>query len=323
MNSEKALLENIEQTSSPHKNSTDGQGQPLSSAPKSSKPSLNGTKDTPLTLSPLFEIYKGVKENVLKRGKAPEYEIGLTKLDKALWGLHKKQLLAVGARTSHGKTSFALHLAKSLVDVKKTKVVYFSLEMSKEQLLERLICNVCGINNLQLREGRATEKFTDQENLFTDWMDGVNLLIDDTHGYDFNKLIQVCKIAKPDFIIVDYIQMISTRGFRTKLDAIEEYVRMIKQLSVEMNFGAIIVSQMNRAGGDDPGIQNFKGASTIEEHSDTCILLSWEQPEFTVRVVKQRHGGVDDKDIKLNFKPEFANFTDAENTKVYPEYNRK
>jgi len=258
-----------------------------------------------------FEIWPALKKDILSRTDKPRYPIGLKSLDSVLWGLHKREMMAVGARTSQGKTAFVLYLAKRMVELSQ-KVVYFSLEMSKEQMLERIFTQVCRVNNLALREGTAKDKVIDNESLFKSWMAAARLLIDDKYGYEFQNIVDICHMTKPDFVFLDYIQMISIRGHKNKLEAIEEYVRKLKELSQELNFGAIVVSQINRAGVDSPELHNFKHAGVLEEHPDTCLTLEWEHEEtdigkYIVNVKKQRHG-ITKNGIELEFVPGYSLF---------------
>ena len=104
--------------------------------------------------------------------------------------------------------------------------------------------------------------------------------------------------------------MISTKGFKSKLDAIDEYIRKLKQLSVELDFGVIVLSQINRGNKDNPNMSGFKGCGTIEEHCDSALILQWDMDtmEYTIRVEKQRHGEVGE--IKVRFLPEYSRFED-------------
>jgi len=268
-----------------------------------------------LILSPLFEVWNTLKIDLMERQDTPRYPIGLTELDDILWGLHKKELVTIGARTSHGKTAFAIHLTKELAD-KGNRIIYFSLEMSKESLLERLFCNICEVNNIELRQGRAKGEVLAHENIFLNWVKSSKLLIEDRYGYNFNNIVSICDTIKPDFIFVDYIQMISTIGYRSKVDAIEEYVRKIKELAVLNNFGVILISQINRHGAVDPGMQYLKWAGVLEEHSDSVLTLKWawntskSKYEYFVNIEKQRHGEV--KNVQLEFMPQYSKFRDSE-----------
>ena len=292
--------------------SLSGGSEPVTSSTPGSVPrSESLPNDTSMDLKPLLQIWKGVYEDIQTRGTTPKYPIGLKTIDDVIWGLHKRELLTLGARTSHGKSALALNMAAALAD-RGQRVVYFSLEMSKEQLVERLLANFCHIDNRWLRHGLAKSQVEGTKDTFEGLIEGLKLLIDDQYGYSFESVVKICDIVRPDFVFLDYIQMVSSKGFRSKLDAIEEYVRKFKQLSNEMNFGAILVSQINRDGEGKMTMANLKGAGVLEEHSDTVILLQWDwnANEYEVRVDKQRHGEV--KTVHIGFQPEFFKFSDLQ-----------
>jgi len=265
---------------------------------------------TSLTLSPLFEIWTDLKEELKHRGEEPKYPLGLSVLDEILWGLHKKELMCIGARTSHGKSAFAINIVKQLADTNQ-RVIYFSLEMSKEQLLERLFCNLCRVNNLKLRKGQGMVDVLNKEKVFERWLSDAKLLIDDRYGFDFSNIVKICEIIKPDFIIIDYIQMVSSKGVKSKVEAIEDYVRKVKELSLRKDFGTILISQINRSGAKKPGMQYLKWAGVLEEHSDTVLTLNWksEKGKYEINIEKQRHGETK-CNIKVKFLPEYSAFED-------------
>ncbi len=283
-----------------------------SSTPSSQQTSKSQQTYTQIDLTPLSKIWKDLEQNIMEREQSPKFPIGLSELDRVMWGLHKKELLTIGARTSMGKSAMAIFMAKQIVEKMGQRVVYFSLEMSKEQILERLFTNICKVNNLDLRRGKARGPVIAQKRIFEDWIAGANLLIDDKYGFSYESTMKVCDIIQPDFIVVDYIQMVSAKGFRSKLDAIEEYVRMLKQLSIQMNFGVILLSQLNRMGGENGNMNNFKHAGVLEEHSDTCLTLKWDysredKGKYIVNIEKQRHGEVENG-IEIDFIPQYSDF---------------
>ncbi len=265
----------------------------------------------PVNLTPISEIYETLKEDILKRGTEPKYKTGLRELDEMIWGLHKKEVLVIGARTSHGKSAFAMQVAANIADA-DNRVVYLSLEMSKEQIVERMLCNFGKINNKLLRRGLGKFHVETKGNTFEKWVTDLKFLIDDKYGYHFDRIVEICDIITPDFLFIDYIQMISTKGYKSKLEAVEEYVRKLKQLSVERNIGIIILSQLNRESADvsKPLMHTLKWAGVLEEHSDAVILLHWvnEGGEYKLFVSKQRHGEVGE--LKLIFQPQYYLFTD-------------
>jgi replicative DNA helicase len=296
-----------------------GLEQPLSLTAKPVKPlSLPITNGLP-TLSPLYEIWETTTQDIINRKEVPEFPTGLNSLDEVLWGLHKKETAVIGGRTSHGKSSFAINIVRNLID-SGNRVIYFSLEMSKEQLLEKLFCNFCEVDSLALRHGKAKQEFLDKKGLFQEWISKLRLLIDDKYGYDFDNIVKVCYIIQPDFVFIDYIQMISTKGYKSKVDAIEEYVRKLAELGITNNFGVVILSQINRSGVEDPTMSKFKWAGVLEEHPATCIVLNWNKKKgtYTVQIEKQRHGEVKNVDVK--FIPQYSKFRDlTDDEKTFAE----
>ncbi len=289
--------------------SSNGQEQLISSTPKPSiRLSEQETNGLPI-LRPLYEIWEKAEQDILNRKEIPEFPTGLATLDEVLWGLHKKETTVIGGRTSHGKSSFCINMFRNLADSGQ-RLIYFSLEMSKEQLLEKLFCNLCEVNGLDLRHGHARQEFVNKQGIFKEWINKIKLLIDDKYGYDFNNLVKICNVIQPDFIAIDYIQMISTKGYKSKVDAIEEYVRKITELGITQNFGVIILSQINRSGVDDPNMSKFKWAGVLEEHPATCIVLNWNKKKgtYTVQIEKQRHGEV--KNVDIRFEPQYSRFRD-------------
>jgi replicative DNA helicase len=265
----------------------------------------------PLTkLMPIYAIYESVRKSLQERTGVIRYPTGLSELDEKLWGMHKGELLTVGARTSQGKSVFALQIAKNLAIHGQT-VLFFSLEMSKEQLVERLLSNMCEIDNNQLRKGSAWHEVEKKDEPFRSWLDNARLVIDDQSGYHFKSIVEVIKEIKPDFVIVDYVQMISTKGFKDKLSALEDFVKEMHRMGKLMNFGNILISQINRSGAEDrPFMHQLKAAGVLEEHSDIVILLQWkfEDNAYFAYVEKNRHGEVGA--IKLNFEPQYFRMSD-------------
>jgi len=276
------------------------------------KPSQGLHSTIALDLRPMLEIWKNdVMPSILARTGYPTYSIGLPSLDDVIWGLHKRELLCLGARTSHGKSAFATQIAMNIAD-KGCRVIYFSNEMSKEQLVERIFSNMMQVNNQDLRRGMANDIVKQKDSTFQEMLKNWKLLIDDKYSYDYKTMIKVCDVIRPDFIFIDYIQMVAVRGHRNKLEAIEENIRGLKQIANERNVGVVVVSQINRSGIDNMSMANLKGAGILEEHSDTVILVNydWEKCKFQVRVDKQRHGIC--KSLELKFEREFFRFCEQE-----------
>jgi replicative DNA helicase len=284
--------------------------QNLSSDQSTTKQSEIILPESLTTLVPIYSIYESVRKDLQERTGIIRYPTGLSELDEKLWGIHKRELLTVGARTSQGKSVFALQIAKNLAMHGQT-VLFFSLEMSKEQLVERLLSNMCEIDNNLLRKGRAWGEVEAKDEPFRKWLDNARLVIDDQNGHHFKSIVEVIKEIKPDFVIVDYVQMISTKGFKDKLSALEDFVKEIHKLGKFINFGTILISQINRTGAEGrPFMHQLKAAGVLEEHSDSVILLQWkfEESNYFAFIEKNRHGEVGE--IKLNFEPQYYRMRD-------------
>ena len=276
---------------------------------QSAESPLNPPDEPSLELKSLSEVYEELKQDLAERTGTPKYKIGLTNLDDVLWGLHKKELLTIGARTSSGKSMMAVHIARELVE-QDQKVIYFSLEMNKAQLLERVLSNVCMISLSDLRRGESASELLEKDSIFRDWLKDAKLLIDDKYGYSFNNILKVCDVIRPDFVIVDYVQLVSTKGFRDKLAAIEDFVKELHLNCINRNFGAILLSQINRSGTDNPTMDKLKWSGVLEEISDTVMLLEWDwvKNNFFIRVEKQRHGMCGKTQVL--FEPHYSRFSD-------------
>ena len=292
-------------------------GQDLKHLPRPEEPSLTSQDGNEMILTPIDEIYEDLLTDLGERTAIPKYPTGLKDLDEIIWGLHKRELMVIGGRTSMGKSMMAIHLARELIE-QQQRVIYFSLEMNKRQLLERFLSNVCEINSDHLRKGLANDKIKERSSLFQDWMMDAKLLIDDMYGYKFDNILKICNYIKPDFIIVDYVQLVSTRGYKDKLSALEDFVKSLHNLCIKDNFGAILISQINRSGADSLTMDKLKGAGVLEEVPDSVMLLKWDWDtgKYTIKVDKQRHGECGSVDV--DFEPEYARFANASITLGIP-----
>lgn len=272
----------------------------------------------------LPQIFSGVKKDLESRQSSPKYPTGLKELDRIIWGLHKKELLTIGARPSEGKSSLAGQLAFNLADI-NNNVLFISLEMSRQQMVERMFCNVTKTNNLTLREGKMDDEIKKRLNIFDKLIEDLPLIVVDNCGYDFSDVEKIIKEMepKPDIVFLDYIQLVSQKGYSSKSMAVEEYFRKMKELSVEYDFAMVVISQIKRM--DEkrqnrrPTMDELKWSGAIEEHSDAIILLYWiihsefgygDPNEYEMNVAKQRHGPIGL--TKFNFYPQYYRFEDRE-----------
>jgi len=288
---------------------TDGVGQNSGTRKNYSTSQPHQTDDTSLHLRKVSEIYESLRQDIVQRDGIIKYPYGLTDLDEKVGGLHKGELVVIAAEPSHGKSAFVVNAVKNLAD-KGCKVVYFSLEMKSEQIVERFLTNICEIDNQDLRFGRALHLVEQRESVFKSWLENVNLLIDDLYGFEIGNVEKVVNELEPDFVFIDYAQLTSVRA-KTKTDAIEMYIGAIKQLCNINNIGAVVLSQLNRDESSSR-MHRMKWSAALAEAPDVVLMLEWdwEKGIYKIRIDKNRSGM--QGNIVVDFKPQYSKFADSD-----------
>jgi replicative DNA helicase len=243
-----------------------------------------------------------------------EFKIAsMPKLNKIIGGLERKKLVVVGARPSECKSAFCCQVAYDLS--KDFKVLYISLEMTIQEMMFRMLCYKMGIPNTELYNGNIGF----HKNQINDFYalldrDKDKLIFADGIGFSWNEMNDVMehlKEDKPDIVIVDYLQCIKTQG--RSLEAIEDYIKSIRELAVREDMLIILASQINRASiseSKEPKMEGLKGSGKIEEQADKVILLHYpckhderaDISKFKIIVAKNKNGMTGYVDMKI--KPE-------------------
>lgn len=266
------------------------------------------------------ELLPQVKLELEARGDTPDLPISsLPEFNTKIWGL-KKGLTIIGGRTSQGKSSLALQMAYDLADQQK-EVVFLSLEMTTESLIERLFCNVEQVDNYAMLTGKLkTEVFYQEKwGSFEKVMD-LPLKLSCGLGKNFNEINEVIELLepKPKVVIVDYIQAIrKTANERQDMD---DYITRFRELCLYHGIAGVLVSQNSRKVFDEdtkePSLANLKGTGGLEESADTVLLLFWphfynenlDRNIYKIIVAKQRNGRTGEH--LVNFIPENYRFTE-------------
>ncbi len=271
------------------------------------------------------------KINVLyeNKGGLTGIPCGFTDLDKLTSGLQASDLILVAARPSMGKTAFTLNIGAHVALKEHKNVAFFSLEMSKQQLVQRMLCSEGGIDSQKLRKGELDK---------TDWSKLVNvankvaeapLYIDDTAGITVIELRSKARRLKAekglDLIIIDYLQLMQGRTGKGATDnrqqEISEISRSLKAVARELNVPVIALSQLSRSVESRqikrPMLSDLRESGSLEQDADIVMFLYREDyydPETVnkniteVIVAKHRNGPVDT--VKMFFKKEFTRFND-------------
>ncbi len=219
-------------------------------------------------------IFERVKKNVAKRSDKPEFPMGITQLDKVTHGIRRGKVTVIAARPSQCKTALSLQIAVKIADAGKV-VAFISLEDDREQIVEKIYCNMFRENNYQLLQGQF-KRINDPT--IGQVFNNLKLLVLDDFGFTFDEIQHVVEEVdpKPDIVFVDYIQIIDSPN-GNRYEAINEFSRRAKIFSEKSDIGFVILSQINRQGAKDerPQLHHLSGSDTLEQTADLVLLLHY------------------------------------------------
>lgn len=289
-------------------------------------------KRTRHDLAPIREVITDVYERVgdLSHRSEEIYGVptGLIDLDKLLGGLQKSDLLIVAGRPGSGKTGFLLSVAKNAAQRHKKHVAIFSLEMSNEQLVQRLIAQETGIDTQRLRTGKLQD---DEWPLFAhaiDVLGDTKIYLDDTPAITPLQLLTKCRRIYNEFhldlVIVDYIQLMSGDA-RTdnRVQEVSAISRSLKILARELQIPVLAAAQLSRAveqrADKVPMLSDLRESGSLEQDADVVMFI--HRPDMLdkdkaksnmaeIIVAKHRNGPVH-SGIKLIFLNNLARFDNA------------
>ncbi|MDP8262816.1 MAG: replicative DNA helicase [Candidatus Ancaeobacter aquaticus] len=251
---------------------------------------------------------------------------GFADIDEKMSGLQKSDLIILAARPSMGKTSLALSIAEHVGIREKKPVALFSLEMSKEQLVMRMLCSLARVNAHKVRSGFLGESdFPDLVNA-AGKLSTAPVYIDDTPSISVMELRAKARRlkmkAKIEVIIVDYIQLVagSSRRSENRQQEMSDISQALKALARELQVPVVVLSQLNRAVESRPDhrpqLSDLRESGAIEQDADVVLLLT--RREYYDRedspgtadliIAKQRNGPTGE--IRLAFREEYTRFDD-------------
>lgn len=252
---------------------------------------------------------------------------GYTDLDKITTGFQKSDLIIIAARTSVGKTAFALNIAQNVGCRGKTPVAIFSLEMSAPQLVQRMISSEGNIDGHKLRTGSLDDSDWTKLTIAMSTLSEAPIYIDDTPGisiFDIRSKARRLKAEKGlSLIIIDYLQLINVRG---KLDnrqqEISEISRQLKSIARELEVPVVALSQLSRAveqrQDKRPMLSDIRESGSIEQDADLVAFLYREDyydPETEnkniVEVIIAKHRNGPTGKIELIFLKNYNKFLNA------------
>ena len=231
---------------------------------------------------PLVESFNRMERAREKGSIITGVSTGFTTLDKWTAGLQPSNLIVVGARTAMGKTSFALNIAQHVGLSERVGVLIFSLEMSKVELSERLLCSQARIDSSDYRTGRISDEGFEKIVSTTGVLYNAPIFIDDTGDITMlemrSKARQLMSRENIGLIVVDYIQLMHMPGFRDgRVQEVSRIARDLKVLAMELEVPVLAVSQLRRppptVTTKKPSLEDLRESGAIEQGADVVILL--------------------------------------------------
>ena len=242
---------------------------------------------------------------------------GYTKLDEMIGGLHAGELIILAARPSMGKTALALNIAQHVATRLNETVAIFSLEMSKESLLTRMLCATARVDSQRFRAGYLNQEERRKLQAAAAQLVEAPLFIDDTAGANLMEmhagLRRLQQQRKLGLVVVDYLQLMSGRGrFENRNQEISTISRGMKLLAKELNVPMLVLSQLSRApetrqGDHRPQLSDLRESGSIEQDADLVAFIFREEVYKRERedlrglaeliVAKQRNGPIGKIDL--------------------------
>lgn len=286
----------------------------------------------------LMESVQNIEKLLTNKGGLTGLPTGFTDLDKLTSGLQASDFIILAARPSMGKTALALNIVQNValrahkkVGGEPRSVAFFSLEMSKEQLVNRMLCAEAGIDSQRLRIGEMGDK--DWNSLWSacDAMSKAKIYIDDTAGITAMDMRSRARRLKAehglDLIIVDYLQLMQGSGRRNnsgdRQQEVSEISRSLKALARELNVPVLALSQLSRGVEarqvKRPMLSDLRESGSLEQDADIVAFLyredyynpNTENKHTELIIAKHRNGPVET--VNLFFYKQFTKFRDLSN----------
>ena len=285
-----------------------------------------------------MDTYFHIGELMALKGKLSGITTGFTDLDKLTSGLQRSDLIIVAGRPSMGKTAFALNVAQNAA-LKGATICIFSLEMSREQLVRRMLCANAGVDMQRVNTGNTTDADLIELSTALADLSATNIYIDDTAGVSVAEIRSRCRKQKSrgglDLIVIDYLQLMKTAGNSdNRATEISDVTRSLKILARELNVPIILLSQLSRgpesrtSNGHRPIMADLRESGAIEQDAFLIMLLyrpavyaeagdveAENDNTMEVIVAKHRNGPTDT--VYLSWLEQYTKFTDRSDREEY------
>ena len=273
----------------------------------------------------LVESFDRLDELQKSGGELRGLPTGFADLDRMTAGLQKSNLVILAARPGTGKTAFAVNIAQYATVIAKKRVGIFSLEMSREELVDRLLVGQADIDAWKLKTGRLSQedflKISDAMGVLAE----TKLFIDDTRGLSIyemrTKARRLMMEQNIDLLIVDYLQLAHGQNRENRVQEVGEISQGLKNIARELKIPVLALAQLSRAveqrGEKAPQLSDLRESGSIEQDADVVMFLYRKDDDLresvTLKIAKHRNGGLGD--IELYFRGDRVKFFGMENRK--------
>lgn len=282
---------------------------------------------------PIRQVVMNTLENIERasktKGSVTGLATGFTDLDYKTSGFQPSDFILVAARPSMGKTAFVLNIAQYMAFKKNKAVAIFSLEMSREQLMNRLFSMESKVDSQSLRTGNLKDEEWSKLIESAGLIGESNLIIDDTPGISIGEMRSKCRKYKLehglDIIIIDYLQLMtgSGRGTDSRQQEISDISRSLKALARELNVPVVALSQLSRAveqrTDHRPMLSDLRESGAIEQDADVVMFIyrddyynkdSEDKGIAEIIIAKQRNGPIGT--VNLVWLPDYTKFANIQ-----------
>ena len=262
------------------------------------------------------------------------FTTGFIDLDKAITGLNRSDLLIIGARPAMGKTSLALNLARNTAMMGKKKVLFFSLEMTKEQLAQRVLSTEARVESTKMRTGNISADEWAKLATATALLSNCELYFDDTSNMTVSEMkSRIRRLRDVDAVFVDYLQLMKSGSrVESRVQEVSEITRNLKLMAKDLNIPVVVLAQLarsteGRGKSHKPQLADLRESGSIEQDADIVIMLyrdeyyaaeKDEQPEeerpavneAEFIIAKNRHGPT--TTVKVAWNGDYTLFSNLE-----------
>ena len=275
-------------------------------------------------------VFDAMSEAASSGSKIPGLSTGLPDLDNMILGLNKSELILIAARPGMGKTSIALNMALNVAMTQHKKVAVFSLEMSREQLVSRLLSRASLVPSQNLLTGQLSEQQWRDVAAAANTLSESPILIDDNPTLTVSDMNAQCRMVKDlDLVVIDYLQLMQSAGSghswsnESRTQAVSDISRMLKIMAKQLDVPVICLSQLSRANESRqdkrPMLSDLRESGAIEQDADVVIGLyrdgyynrECENPNLAEAIVLKNRKGQTGT-VNLTWVPEYTTFYSVE-----------